>query len=214
MKTTRLFLLTRTVLTLTALACGLSYSVLYADDAPNTTVAEEKKEDAEKTDATATKEVKAQDLTLAIPESWEEQQASNNLRLAQYGVPAVEGDEDPTEYVVFPPFGGTIQQNIDRWVAQFTPEGRDVKMLDGEATQGKYVLVDLTGTYKKPDGPPFLRKTIDAPDYKMVAVIITVNNGGNYFLKITGPIKSVEAAINDFRKSFGGDAEKEKPREI
>ncbi len=37
---------------------------------------------------------------------------------------------------------------------------------------GEYVLVKLTGTYKKPIGPPILRKSEPAPGYAMYGVML------------------------------------------
>lgn len=160
------------------------------------------------------REVKAQDLTLKVPSSWKQQQPSNNLRLAQFTIPPVEGDNEEAELVVFPPFGGTAAQNIERWIAQFQADGRKVKMHQGKSDQGAYIIVELAGTYKKPDGPPFLRKTKPTPGYRMVAVILTPEGGGNYFLKVTGPDKTVQGATSAFRSSFGADADKEEEYKI
>jgi hypothetical protein len=155
------------------------------------------------------REVKAQDLTLKVPAAWKQQQPSNNLRLAQFVIPAAEGDEEEGELVLFPPFGGTIPQNIQRWIDQFQEEDRKLKMTQGTSPQGKYVFVDLIGTYNKPDGPPILRKTKPAPGYRMLAVILTPEGGGNYFLKVTGPEKTVTEALDAFRDSYGADTDTE-----
>jgi len=186
----------RTLATIT-LTAALAVSALHAEET-----------------APKTREVKAQDLTLTVPEAWKQQQVSSNLRLAQFAVPATGEDKDPTEVVVFPPFGGSVEENVKRWIAQFQAENRELKMTQGESAQGKYVLVDLAGTYNKPDGPPFLRKTIPAPDYRMVSVMLTSSAGGNYFLKIVGPKGTVAAELENFRKSFGADAAKEQPYEF
>lgn len=161
-----------------------------------------------------TVEVKAQDLKLTVPKSWKQQQPSNNLRLAQFQIPAVEGAKGDTELVVFPPFGGSKKQNVDRWIGQFDTEGRTVKTTGGTSTAGEYIFVDLTGTYKLPEGPPIAQKTRPAPDYRMLAVILTSPQGGNYFLKLVGPAKTVEANAEAFRKSFGSVADDEKPVEL
>lgn len=55
--------------------------------------------------AAATREVEAGDLKLTVPTTWKQQQPSNNLRLAQFQLPAVEGDKDPAELVISPPIG-------------------------------------------------------------------------------------------------------------
>jgi len=156
-----------------------------------------------------TTEFKAQGLVLQIPKTWKEKPASNNLRLAQFEIPAVEGDLEPAELVVFPPFGGTISENIKRWVGQFQNEGLRADFTKGKVAQGTYVLADLSGTFNKPDGPPIMRKTKPAPDYRMLSVMLTTEKEGNYFLKLTGPEKTVKAATEAFRKSFGADSTKE-----
>lgn len=162
----------------------------------------------------ATVEVKAGELKLQVPGAWESKPPSNNLRLAQFNVPAAEGDAAGAEVVVFPPFGGSIGANIQRWVGQFEADGRELKMLQGAVEQGKYVLVELKGTYKKPIGPPIQQKTEATPGSKMLAVIFQSKAGGNYFLRLVGPEKTVDANAAAFRKAFGGDAAKEEKYEI
>src|SRR5690606_7808925 len=158
--------------------------------------------------------VKAGDLTLQIPKAWKSSPPSSNMRLAQFQIAPVEGDEDPADLVIFPPFGGGVAQNVQRWIGQFASEGRRLKLTQGEAEQGKYVVVDVTGTYNKPVGPPILNKTVPTPGYRMLAVMFSKTGGGDYSFKLTGPEKTVGAATDQFRQSFGGDAEKEKPYEF
>jgi hypothetical protein len=42
----------------------------------------------------------------------------------------------------------------------------------------------------------------------MLGAILKLNEG-NYFLKLTGPDKTIEAAAEEFRGTFGGDRSKE-----
>ncbi len=154
--------------------------------------------------APASRQVEALDIALQIPTNWEEETPTSNLRLLQFKVPAAEEGSEPTEYVVFPPFGGSREENIGRWVAQFAPDGRELAMVLGTCSQGEYVQVDLTGTFKKPDGPPVRMQTVDAPGYRMLAVILTTANG-NYFIKMVGPSATVEANLAAFRESYGAD---------
>lgn len=164
----------------------------------------------------ATTKVKAADLNLDIPREWKQQQPSNNLRLAQFLVPAKKEGAKPAELVVSGPFGGSASQNIKRWFGQFQSEGRTAKMTQGKTEQGKYVLVDMTGTYNRSVGPPFRRQTEAVPNFRVVNVMLTVTagKGGNYFLKLTGPKETVKEAIDQFRAIFGADAEKEEPYEL
>lgn len=158
-----------------------------------------------------TKEVEAGPLKLQVPGTWKQNEPSSSLRLAEFEIPAVEGDAEPGELSAFGPFGGTVEANVSRWIGQFDAEGRTVKMSQGSGTQGKYVFVDIKGTFKKPVGPPVQGRTQPTPGYQMSAVMVIIEGQGNFFLKLTGPEKTVAAAGADFRKSIGGDAEKEEP---
>ena len=77
-----------------------------------------------------------------------------------------------------------------------------------------YYLAEIAGTFKKPDGPPFLRKTKPAPGYRMLGAIVELDGKGVYFLKLTGPDATIKAEADAFRRSFGGDRESEKPFEL
>lgn len=169
---------------------------------------------AEETTA-KTNEVKIKDITLNIPANWKASPPSNNLRLAQFEIPAVKGDTEPAELVVssFGGAAGGTAANISRWIGQFASEGRKVKVTQGESKLGKYVFADLTGTYNKSIGPPFLRKTKAVPDSQMLGVILAVEGKAYYFLKLTGPKKTVSSIVDEFRASFGANAKDEKPFE-
>ncbi len=166
--------------------------------------------------AADTKSVGIQDITLEVPESWTQEAPSNRLRLAQFKLEPVQGDKDAAEIVVssFGGGGGGVDANLKRWVGQFEADGRKSKITAGECEQGKYYLSDLTGTYKKPIGPPIAGKTELVKGYRSIGVILMVADKGVYFLKLTGPEKTVAAAADDLRKSFGGSAEKEEEYEL
>lgn len=156
-------------------------------------------------------EVKLDALTLTVPAQWQQQRPSNNLRLGQFQIPAVAGDQEPAELGIFNfGFGGGVKENVARWIGQFEPDGREVKITRGASKQGSYVFVDLRGTHKKPIGPPVQQRTQPAPGYRMLGVILAIEGKGNYFLKLVGPEKTVAAAAEAFRTSFGGNAASEK----
>lgn len=179
-------------------------------------VAEDAQTEAPATEAA--KVVEAGDLKLTVPPTWKQQQPSNNLRLAQFAIPAAEGDKDGAELVISPPIGGTRADNITRWVNQFEAEGRQLVMSQGQCPQGEYVLVQLSGTYKRSIGPPIRGKTEPAPDYKMHGVMLSVvkdgKSVGNYFLKLTGPAKTVAANEEALRASIAADKSKEEKYDL
>lgn len=159
-----------------------------------------------------TKTVKAGEISLAIPEAWRQTDASNKFRLAQFAVPKVNGDADGGEYVVyyFEGAGGGIDDNIRRWVNQFRSKDRKLKITSGKCPHGDYVLVDLSGTWMKPVGPPIQQKTVETPHSRALSAILTVKDHGNYFLRLTGPQKTVSANADSFRAVIGADAKAEK----
>lgn len=159
-----------------------------------------------------TKIVKAGGITLTVPEAWKEKEPSSNFRAAEIEVPAAGDDKSPGEFVVFnfgAGGGGGVQANVDRWIGQFDSEGRKVKVWKGKASPGEYTLVELTGTYKKPIGPPIQMKSKPMPGWRVLGVVLQAE-GGPYFIKLDGPDKTINAAANDFRASFGGNAKDEK----
>lgn len=162
------------------------------------------------------REVEIKDITLTVPARWKQEEPANKLRLAQFRIPAAEGDQEPAELVVssFGGGGGGTEANVQRWINQFAPDGRTTKLTRGKSAQGSYVFVDLTGTYNQPVGPPVLQQTRPAPGSRMLGVILSVEGKGNYFLKLTGPQKTVTAAAEEFRTSFGGDAAAEEPYKL
>ena len=161
-------------------------------------------------------EVKVKDLTLLIPASWKVAPNSSNMRLATYATPAADGDQEGGELTVFsfPGGGGDVSANISRWVQQFAGEGRTSKVTKGRAGENEYYLADISGSYNKPVGPPILRKTELAADYRMLGAIITLEGKGVYYLKLTGPAASIKAEVDHFRASFGADAKNEADYEL
>ena len=176
-------------------------------------LAQDKKE-SEKDDV---KEVVIKAIKLNVPASWKQEDPSNNLRLAQFKIPPVEGDKPATELVIssFGGDGGGVDQNFKRWIDQFTPEGRKLKMSSGECDQGKYYVNDISGTYLQSTGGPFAGgKKTPMSGYRSLSVVLAVPEKGVYFLRLTGPEKTVTAAADAFRKSFNGNASKEAEYEL
>jgi len=183
---------------------ALSSSVLQADD--------EKKKDAPE----ETVEVKLKDLVLNLPKSWAESDTVNSMRLATYEIPAADGDKDKGELAISTcgGDGGGVAANVDRWVGQFSPDGREASIKKGMAGKNAYHIADIAGTYQKPVGPPRDRKTVPAEGYRMLGVIITLEGKGVYFLKLTGPDATVKAQAEILRASFGAKSESEEDYEI
>jgi gluconolactonase len=159
-----------------------------------------------------THEVAVKDIKLTVPKAWKQEEPSSKLRVAQFKIAAAEGDKEAAELVInqFGGGGGGVDENVKRWVNQFSAKDRKVKVTKGKSSQGEYVVVDATGTYNRPDGPPFAQKTIPVAGQRMLAVMLMTGENGSYFLKLTGSEKTVTGTADDLRKAFGAKAEDEK----
>ncbi|MBL8848309.1 MAG: hypothetical protein JNG89_01435 [Planctomycetaceae bacterium] len=148
------------------------------------------------------------ELTLQIPSAWKPAKPSSFIIKAAYEIPAAEGDMDPGILTVSGPIGGDDAANIARWVGQFEGDGRESTTSRGTCPQGEYVVVQISGTFKKTIGSPRDGRTEPAPGYRMLGAILKLKDG-NYFLKLTGPEKTVAGAADAFRAAFGGDVTQE-----
>ena len=163
-------------------------------------------------DKVKTVEVKHRDLTLNVPEAWKVVPNASSMRLGTYQIPAADGDADSGELTIynFGGGGGSVDDNLKRWVGQFSSTERKSKVTQGTAGDNKYYYADISGTYNKPVGPPILRKTEPTAGYRMHAVILVLKDKGVYFLKLTGPDATIAGQGENLRKAFGGDADSEK----
>jgi gluconolactonase len=178
-----------------AAALALSSTLVVADDAK-------------------THDVKVKDITMTVPESWKQQEPTNKLRLTQFVIPKSEGDKEPTELVVSSFAGGGVDQNLPRWTGEFASEGRGVKLTSGKAKQGEYILADVTGTHI---GTAFARRPQPLEDARLLAIVLTVETGEGkqiYYLKMTGPKKSVTDAAEALRTAIGAKLKEEKEYKI
>jgi peptide-methionine (R)-S-oxide reductase len=92
-----------------------------------------------------------------------------------------------------------------------------VEIFRGKSQQGEYVLADISGTWKMPDGPPFARKTVDKPGSRVIGVILVTNKGSAkdyYFFKLSGPDALVKNQAKALRASIGADITAERPYEM
>jgi hypothetical protein len=146
------------------------------------------------------------DVSYKVPEGWTVEKPTSEMRMAQYKLPKAAGDGEDALLVVYyfgPGQGGTTQANIDRWVNQVKqPDGSDSK--DKAKTETLTVnglqvtTLDVKGTYS--GGMPKDANSI----YRLRGAVIETPKG-SYFVKLTGPEKTVDhwdTAFNGYIKSF------------
>jgi hypothetical protein len=143
-------------------------------------------------------------LTLEAPDKWTRKEPK--VRIIEHEF-AIEGkkDQDAGRMTIMAA-GGSIQQNIDRWIGQFSqPDGKksqEKAKIEKQKVAGLEVhLVDIAGTYRDmPAGPFAGGKAIERKDYRMLAAIILGGPSiGNYFIKFYGPADLVKENEKAFR---------------
>jgi hypothetical protein len=148
-------------------------------------------------------------LKWTAPAGWKSQ-GSQPMRAATYAVPAVAGDKDSAECVVYffgQGQGGPVQANMERWQSQFqTPAGKPAQAKIATRTVNglPVTTIDVSGNYSGMGGPLSDSKSI-AMGYRLLGAIL-VNPGGNIFLKFTGPMKTVTANQQKFEQLLGSFA--------
>jgi hypothetical protein len=151
-------------------------------------------------------EVTLDKLKSTTPPNWKAVTPSNKFRAYQFSVPKVQGDDKDAEVAVFffgPGGGGSAEDNIKRWKGMFRPpEGKTIEQASkvGVMTVGKAELtyLDVQGTYVFKN-PPFDPKAKEERyrDYRMLGVYFACDNGP-YFIRLTGPAKTVEQSRKGF----------------
>ena len=126
------------------------------------------------------------------------------MRVAEFVVPKAAGDTEDAELVVyfFGGSGGSVDANIDRWIGQMQqPDGsasKDKARRDAQTINGlKVTTVDLTGTYIA-EVRPGATERYNKPDFRLRAAVIETPRGP-YYIKMTGPAKTMAAADADFK---------------
>ena len=133
----------------------------------------------------------------SIPKRWSEQ-GQRPMRVATYAIPAAEGDAETGECAVYyfgKDQGGTVDQNIERWISQFEPSGvpaRSVKDVNGM----KVTLVQVAGAYLAPAGP-MMQSSGKKENFRLLGAIVE-GPEGLVFYKFTGPAKTVAGAEGEF----------------
>lgn len=156
-----------------------------------------------------TKTVKVEDITLTVPATWKQTPVTSKLRKAQFRIPPVKGDREAPELVVyyFGGGGGSLESNLRRWIGEFQSRGLKMKITTGKSSQGDYAIADLRGTHL---GPSFKRRKTPLKAARMLSVMLFIRKKGYYYLKVSGPEKTINSIAERLRTAFGGDSKTEK----
>jgi hypothetical protein len=143
-------------------------------------------------------------LTFTPPAAWHARQPASSMRVAEFVVPKAPGDSEDAEVVIyyFGGGGGTVEANIDRWIGQMQqPDGsasKDKSRRGSQTINGlKVSTVDVSGTYVA-EVRPGASERLNKPDFRLRAAVVETPKGA-YYVKMTGPSKTVAAADADFK---------------
>jgi hypothetical protein len=121
------------------------------------------------------------------------------MRKASYQVPKADGDAEDGELTVFhfgAGQGGGIEPNIERWVGQFKGVDKSQVKRSSRSANGmvQHVVEIERGTFSSgmPGGP-----TTPKADYALLGAIVEAPDG-SWFFKLTGPVKTVTKAREEF----------------
>jgi hypothetical protein len=157
-------------------------------------------------------QIQARSIELRVPESWKQKANTSSMRVAEFTIPGKPSDAELVVFYFGGPTGG-VQANVQRWIGQFEKEGLDLTMHRGKCAAGSYILVDTAGTWNKPEGPPFARKTVATPDSRVLNVILIEERDGEkdyYFLKLSGHRDVVAGLTSALRTAIGAEPGSEK----
>ena len=146
-------------------------------------------------------------LTFTAPPAWTTRPPASRMRVAEFVVPPAAGDPEPATLIVyyFGGQGGSADANIERWIGQMQqPDGRPAK--DAARTvrtvNGLRVsMVDISGTYVA-EMSPGAAEHHNRPGYRLRGAVIETP-GGPYFVKMTGPSKTMARASTAYAQFIG-----------
>jgi hypothetical protein len=140
-------------------------------------------------------------VTWEDPTAWQRVPLNNPMRKATYRIPKASGDPEDGELAVFyfgPGQGGSVEANVQRWIAQFQGVGPDdVKRANRTAHGLRQHTVEIEkGSFSSgmPGGPTKMKE-----DFGLLGGIVE-SPSGPYFFKLTGPSATVKSAREAFLK--------------
>ena len=150
----------------------------------------------------------ARSLAYTAPAAWHTRPTSSSMRVAEFVITHVTGDAEDGELIVyyFGTSAGTVDANVNRWISQ-------IQQPDGSPTQDKarratrtvngltVTTVDAAGTYVA-GMRPGAAEHFNKPGFRLRAAVVETPRGA-YYIKMTGPAATIDAADNAFDAFIG-----------
>jgi hypothetical protein len=148
-------------------------------------------------------------ISMMAPSTWEVKKPRSRIVQYEFAAPVAKDDKIPGRVTIMGA-GGSIDDNLNRWMGQFVQtDGKTTKqhtkVTKKELTVGVLHVVDITGTFMDRAGGPFTRApTVKREGYRMLGAIIVTPKSGQYFVKLYGPKATIESHAAGFRKMVEG----------
>ena len=148
-------------------------------------------------------------LTFTAPPAWHTRPAASSMRVAEFVIPRTAGDTEDAELIVYyfgAQGGGGVQANIERWIGQMqqpagAPATDDGKTESRTINGLKVSSVDVSGTYVA-EVRPGASEHFNKPDFRLLAAVVETARGP-YYIKLTGPSRTVAAAVPAYEAFLG-----------
>lgn len=152
--------------------------------------------------ATAGDAFKVSEFTFTTPKDWKKEQPRSSMRKAQLSAPGNNGAKagEVTFFYFGPSSGGGVQANVSRWFGQFK-DRKNEKAEEKKVGGVKVTYVSTEGTFMS--GPPFGGPKTPVPNSGLLGAIVE-GAQGSVFVKMTGPLATVQAAAPAFKDMVEG----------
>jgi hypothetical protein len=151
------------------------------------------------------------ELHYKVPDGWVTEHPTSTMRAAQYKLLKADGDSEDASLVLYyfgQGQGGSITDNVDRWIGQMEQPGggssKEKAKTETITVNGlKVTMVDVSGTYTAQMSPGSDARHNNA-GYRLRGAIVETPKG-NYFAKLIGPEKTIgrwNQSFMDYVKSF------------
>ncbi len=154
-------------------------------------------------------------LKSTTPATWKRQELDpkvvGNFRKFQFALPKADGDKEDAELLILHlgGGGGNNSANIKRWKDGFAaPPGKEIddvtKVSEFKVGEVPVTYVEIGGTYLY-KFPPFAANAKVTPkdNFRFIGVIFD-SKGGPYYIRVTGPARTVEANKKGFDEWLKG----------
>lgn len=140
--------------------------------------------------------VKVEAFIFAVPEGWKSVTPSSPMRKAQLEIARGPQKAEVTFFHFGADQGGTAEDNVARWYAQFSGSEKNRITEHMQVGQVKITFAMTEGTFSSgmPGGP-----TTAMEGYALCGAILE-SPAGNVFVKMTGPNAVVKASTEAFKK--------------